>query len=160
MSYKIGNGFDVHAFKFGRKLFLGGVELQYERGLEGHSDADVLIHSLCDAILGALGLGDIGKHFPDSDPEYKDKRSTFFLEKVASLLKEKKAVLQNADCTVIAQEPKIADYVENMKATMSKYLGITPDLINVKGTTTECLGFTGRKEGIACFSQVLLEIKN
>ncbi|MDD7035360.1 MAG: 2-C-methyl-D-erythritol 2,4-cyclodiphosphate synthase [Firmicutes bacterium] len=150
MENRIGTGFDVHAFEEGRRLVLGGVEIPYNRGLKGHSDADVLIHALMDALLGAAGLGDIGEHFPDSDPAYKGISSMVLLEKVKELLDESLYMVANADITLIAQKPKIGPYKEQMRDNIARVLGVDRDRINVKGTTTEGLGFTGREEGIAC----------
>ena len=153
---RIGNGFDVHPLRAGRKLFLGGVEIPFEKGLAGHSDADALIHSICDAILGALSLGDIGKFFPDTDMQYKDARSTIFLDKIYGILEKEGARILNIDATVIAERPKISPHSEKMRAVIAKHLKIEKSSINIKATTSEGLGFTGRGEGIACFSSVLI----
>ena len=145
----VGIGYDVHAFKEGRKLWLGGVEIPYEKGLDGHSDADVLIHAVIDALLGAACLGNIGIHFPDHDPQFKDISSLVLLAKTRLLLAEKGWRIVNIDAVVIAQEPRIASYVLRMREKMSEALRIPASQINIKGTTTEGLGFAGRKEGIA-----------
>ena len=148
-SIRCGTGFDVHAFAEDRKLILGGVEIPYEKGLLGHSDADVLAHAIMDALLGASGLGDIGKLFPDSDEQYKGISSMVLLEKVGDILYVKGFRIVNIDSVVIAQAPKIAPYTERIKQNIAEALGMPIDRISVKGTTTEGLGFTGRKEGIA-----------
>ena len=149
MENRIGTGFDVHRLVEGRKLILGGVEIPYEKGLDGHSDADVLIHALMDAMLGAAAMGDIGKHFPDTDDEYKGISSMKLLERVNNILAENMYSIGNADITVIAQRPKLSPYTEKMRENIDDVLGIGKDLINIKATTTEKLGFTGRGEGIA-----------
>lgn len=149
MENRIGTGFDVHRLVEGRKLILGGVEIPYEKGLDGHSDADVLIHALMDAMLGAAAMGDIGKHFPDTDDEYKGISSMKLLERVNNILAENMYSIGNADITVIAQRPKLSSYTEKMRENIADVLGIGKDLINIKATTTEKLGFTGRGEGIA-----------
>ncbi len=153
---RIGQGFDVHAFENGRKLILGGVQIPYNQGLAGHSDADVLIHAVIDAILGALAMGDIGKLFPDTDMSYKDADSMELLKKV--LEKTPKFTLNNLDVTVICQKPKIAPFINTMRENLSKILNCDLNQISIKGTTTEKLGFTGRGEGIAAMAVVLLEI--
>lgn len=153
---RIGNGYDVHPFKEGRKLFLGGVEIPCKKGLGGHSDADALIHSICDAILGALCLGDIGKFFPDSDIQYKNAKSIIFLESVRKLLDKENSKILNLDSIVIAEKPKIAPYANDMREIISRNLGIGKNVVNIKATTSEGLGFIGRGEGIACFSTVLI----
>lgn len=153
---RIGNGFDVHALVAGRRLVLGGVVIPYERGLDGHSDADVLLHAVCDAILGALALGDIGAHFPDSDPRWKDADSRVLLRHVFSLATARGYRLGNLDVTLIAQAPKVALYVPAMRANLMADLGCTESDVNVKATTTERLGFAGRGEGIAAMATVLL----
>jgi 2-C-methyl-D-erythritol 2,4-cyclodiphosphate synthase len=149
MDFRIGHGFDVHAFAEDRKLIVGGVEIDYERGLLGHSDADVLLHAVCDALLGAAGLGDIGRHFPDSDPNYEGIDSRKLLRHVAALLNERGWRAGNVDATVIAQAPRMAPHMLAMRANIALDLGIAPEAVNVKATTTEKLGFTGRGEGIA-----------
>lgn len=154
---RIGQGFDVHAFADGRQLVLGGVTVPHDQGLAGHSDADVLLHAVCDALLGAAGLGDIGRHFPDNDAHYKDINSRVLLKEVVSKLSELNLKVSNIDCTVVAQEPKLAPYIDTMQYNIAADLGVSPKQVNVKATTTEHLGFTGRKEGIAAFAVVLLE---
>jgi 2-C-methyl-D-erythritol 2,4-cyclodiphosphate synthase len=154
---RIGQGFDAHALVAGRKLVIGGVEIPYERGLAGHSDADVLIHAVCDALLGAAGLGDIGSHFPDNDARYKDISSRSLLAKVRELLRGRGFTVVNVDATVIAQAPKLAPHIGAMCANLASDLGVAPAAINVKAKTTEKLGFVGRGEGIAAEAVVLLE---
>lgn len=149
MEYRSGTGFDVHAFAEGRKLILGGVDIPHDKGLDGHSDADVLIHALMDALLGAAALGDIGMHFPDTDERYKGISSMKLLMHVSDMLCEKGYRIVNADVTVMAQEPKIRPYVEDMRENIAKALKLEKSRINIKGTTTERLGFVGRGEGIA-----------
>jgi 2-C-methyl-D-erythritol 2,4-cyclodiphosphate synthase len=143
----------------GRKLILGGVDVPHERGLLGHSDADVLLHAIADAILGALGLGDIGKHFPDTDPQYKGADSRKLLRHVMALAGEKGYILGNVDATIVAQRPKLAPFIPEMRATIAQDLNAEPDRVNVKATTTEQLGFAGRGEGIAAYAVVLMERK-
>ncbi|WNS75586.1 2-C-methyl-D-erythritol 2,4-cyclodiphosphate synthase [Bacillus sp. DTU_2020_1000418_1_SI_GHA_SEK_038] len=155
--FRIGQGFDVHQLTEGRPLILGGIEIPYEKGLLGHSDADVLLHTVADACLGAIGEGDIGRHFPDTDPEFKDADSAKLLEHVWNLVKEKGYELVNADCTIIAQKPKMAPYIGPMRERIAQLLETSVDNINVKATTTEKLGFTGRGEGIASQVAVLLQ---
>ena len=142
-------GYDVHKLTEDRKLILGGVEIPYEKGLLGHSDADVLLHAIMDALLGAAALGDIGKHFPDIDPQYKGISSIKLLEHVAALLDENGYVVENIDATIIAQRPKMRDYIDTMRENIAKTLGLEINQVNVKATTEERLGFTGREEGIA-----------
>jgi len=149
MEYRVGTGFDVHKFEEGRKLILGGVDIPYEKGLAGHSDADVLVHALMDALLGAAAMGDIGRHFPDTDQKYKGISSLKLLEHVGSLLLDEGYSIGNVDVTVIAQAPKIAPHIEAMRDNIAEILKLEKSRINIKGTTTEKLGFTGRKEGIA-----------
>jgi 2-C-methyl-D-erythritol 2,4-cyclodiphosphate synthase len=156
MNLRIGNGFDVHALVAGRKLVLGGVIIPYERGLDGHSDADVLLHAVCDAILGALALGDIGTHFPDTDSRWKGADSRMLLRHVTSLAAAHEWRIANLDTTLIAQAPKLAPYVSAMRANLAGDLGCDIGEISVKATTTERLGFAGRGEGIAAFATVLL----
>jgi len=153
---RIGNGFDVHALVPGRKLVLGGVVIPYDRGLDGHSDADVLLHAVCDAILGALALGDIGAHFPDTDARWKDADSRVLLRHVSSLATARGYRVGNLDVTLIAQAPKVAPYVAAMRANLAADLGCEESEVSVKATTTERLGFTGRGEGIAAMATVLL----
>jgi len=154
---RIGQGFDVHAFTEGRPLVLGGVTIPYERGLAGHSDADVLLHAVCDALLGAAGLGDIGKHFPDTDPAYAGIDSRELLREVNATIKKKSLQVHNLDCTVVAQAPKLATYINDMCDNLASDLNIKVADVNVKATTTEMLGFTGRGEGIAAMAVALLE---
>ena len=146
---RIGHGYDVHRVVEGCKLIIGGVEIPYEKGLLGHSDADVVTHALMDALLGAAALGDIGKHFPDTDPEYKGANSIKLLEYVVKLLEDKGYKINNVDCTIIAQKPKLAPYIESIREIYAKAMGIETDCVNVKATTTEKLGFEGRGEGIS-----------
>ncbi|WP_088044579.1 2-C-methyl-D-erythritol 2,4-cyclodiphosphate synthase [Bacillus sp. EAC] len=157
--FRVGQGFDVHAFAENRPLIIGGIEIPYELGLLGHSDADVLLHTISDALLGAIGEGDIGRHFPDTDPAFKDADSAKLLEHVYQLVKDKGYELVNADCTIIAQAPKMAPYIQSMRNRIAELLETSSDRINVKATTTEKLGFTGRKEGIASQAVVLLQKK-
>ena len=159
MTIRIGHGYDVHRLVPGRKLILGGVEIPHETGLLGHSDADVLLHAICDAILGAIGEGDIGRHFPDSDPAFKGVSSIKLLQQVMLLAKEKGYQIGNVDATIVAQRPKLAPFIAAMVENISAALGSGTDRVNVKATTTEELGFAGRKEGIAAYSVVLLEKK-
>ena len=156
MSVRIGNGFDVHSLVAGRRLVMGGVVIPYERGLAGHSDADVLLHAICDAILGALALGDIGQHFPDTDARWKDADSRALLRHVAALASGQGWGIGNVDATVIAQAPKLAPYVPAMRVNIAADLGCAVDFVSVKATTTEHLGFAGRGEGIAALATVLL----
>jgi 2-C-methyl-D-erythritol 2,4-cyclodiphosphate synthase len=156
MNVRIGNGFDVHALVPGRRLVLGGLAIPFERGLAGHSDADVLLHAICDAILGALALGDIGAHFPDTDPRWKDADSRDLLRHVASLAARDGWRIGNLDATVIAQAPKLAPHIASMRANVAADLGCDPGIVSVKATTTEHLGFAGRGEGIAALATVLL----
>ncbi|MEW5787475.1 MAG: 2-C-methyl-D-erythritol 2,4-cyclodiphosphate synthase [Pseudomonadota bacterium] len=153
---RIGHGFDVHAFAEGRRLIIGGVDIPHERGLLGHSDADVLIHAVCDALLGAAALGDIGRHFPDSDARFKGIDSRKLLRHVVALLAERGWKAGNVDVTVIAQAPKMAPYIPAMVANLAQDLGVAAEAVNVKATTTEKLGFTGRGEGIAAEAVCLL----
>jgi 2-C-methyl-D-erythritol 2,4-cyclodiphosphate synthase len=156
MDIRTGIGFDVHRFEKNRKLVLGGVEIPYELGLKGHSDADVLLHALTDAVLGAAGLGDIGEHFPDNDDKYKNIQSFILLKKSYEFVKESGFTLSNADIIVIAEKPKLSPYKNQIKSNIAEFLNIDPSRINVSATTTEKLGFTGRKEGIASLCTVLL----
>jgi 2-C-methyl-D-erythritol 2,4-cyclodiphosphate synthase len=156
MNMRIGNGFDVHALVAGRRLVLGGVTIPYERGLEGHSDADALLHAICDAILGALGAGDIGSHFPDTDSAYKDADSRALLRSVWQRACAAGYALGNIDATVIAQSPRLAPHVAQMIANIAADCDARTDQVNVKATTTEHLGFAGRGEGIAALASVLL----
>lgn len=154
---RIGHGYDVHAFAEGRKLILGGVDVPHTRGLMGHSDADVLTHAVCDALLGAAALGDIGKHFPDTDNDYKGVNSLLLLSRVAALLNEQGYRIVNTDSTVIAQRPKLAPYIEQMRQNLADAMGIDLSAVSVKATTEEHLGFTGREEGIAAHTLCLIE---
>ncbi len=154
---RIGQGFDVHAFAEDRKLILGGIEIPHTKGLLGHSDADVLLHTIADAALGAIAAGDIGKHFPDCDPEFKDADSAKLLQHVYALVKQQGYELGNLDATVIAQAPKLRPYIDTMRARIAELLEADIEQINVKATTTEWLGFTGREEGIACQAVILLK---
>lgn len=155
--FRIGQGFDVHQLTEGRPLIIGGIEIPYEKGLLGHSDADVLLHTVADACLGAIGAGDIGKHFPDTDEKFKDADSAKLLAHVWKLVREQGYELLNADCTIIAQKPKMAPYIEQMKERIAQLLEASPGQVNVKATTTEKLGFAGRGEGIASQAVVLLK---
>jgi 2-C-methyl-D-erythritol 2,4-cyclodiphosphate synthase len=159
MNIRIGHGFDVHAFAEERRLIIGGVDIPHARGLLGHSDADVLIHAVCDALLGAAGLGDIGRHFPDSDSRYKGIDSRKLLRHVSALLEERGWKVGNVDATIIAQAPKMAPHIPAMRANLADDLGIEAAVINVKATTTERLGFTGREEGIAAEAVCLILAK-
>jgi len=154
---RIGQGFDVHAFAAGRKLVIGGVEIPHARGLLGHSDADVLLHAICDALLGAAGLGDIGQHYPDSSPQYADIDSRVLLRSTAGKLKEMKLKVVNLDATIIAEAPRMAPHVPRMIGNIAADLGVEPAAINIKATTTEGLGFVGRDEGIAAMAIALIE---
>lgn len=153
---RIGMGYDVHKLVEDRKLIIGGVEIPYEKGLLGHSDADVLLHAISDAILGAAALGDIGKHFPDTDPSYKGADSLKLLEEVVKLVNDKGYVIENIDSTIIAQKPKMAPHIPQMRANIAKALGVDIDRVNVKATTEEGLGFTGAGEGISSQAIALL----
>ncbi|WP_284036743.1 2-C-methyl-D-erythritol 2,4-cyclodiphosphate synthase [Neobacillus sp. 114] len=155
--FRIGQGFDVHQLTEGRPLIIGGITIPYEKGLMGHSDADVLLHTVSDACLGAIGEGDIGRHFPDTDPNFKDADSAKLMEHVWGIVREKGYELVNADCTIIAQKPKMAPYIGEMQARIAELLEASPEQVNVKATTTEKLGFPGRGEGIAAQAVVLLK---
>lgn len=154
---RIGHGFDVHAFAEGRRLVLGGVDVPSERGLAGHSDADVVAHALMDAVLGALRAGDIGKLFPDTDPAYEGADSLVLMRRVAELATARGWRVADADCTIAAQAPKLAPYRDEMRVNMAAALGVPVEAVGVKATTTERLGFVGREEGIAAWAVVLLE---
>ncbi|MBS0328012.1 MAG: 2-C-methyl-D-erythritol 2,4-cyclodiphosphate synthase [Proteobacteria bacterium] len=156
MNLRIGSGFDAHAFAAGRPLVLGGVTVPFDRGLAGHSDADVLLHAIADAILGALALGDLGTHFPDGDPRWKDADSRRILRQAGSLAASARYAIVNVDATVIAQAPRLAPYVAAMRANVAADLGCETGAVSVKATTTDHLGFTGRGEGIAASAVVLL----
>ena len=153
---RIGHGFDVHRLKSGRKLILGGVELPFEKGLDGHSDADVLLHAIADALLGAAGLGDIGRHFPDTAEEYRGISSVILLERVCKMLNDKGLAVHNIDATVLAQRPKLAPFIGQMRANIAGAAGADIADVNVKATTTEGLGFEGRGEGISAHAVCLL----
>jgi 2-C-methyl-D-erythritol 2,4-cyclodiphosphate synthase len=153
---RVGYGYDVHCLVAGRRLLLGGVEIPYELGLAGHSDADVLLHALADALLGAAALGDIGQHFPPGDPDYKDADSLVLLAKAYRLVADRGYTLANADTVIIAERPRIAPYIEAMRANIAGALAVNRDQISIKATTTEGLGFCGREEGIAAQAVVLL----
>lgn len=154
---RIGFGYDVHKLVEDRDLILGGVKIPHDKGLLGHSDADVLIHSIMDSILGALALGDIGKHFPDTDSQYKDIKSTLLLKRVKEIMDESLYKIGNIDATIAAQSPKLAPYIEDMKKNIGEILDTDIKNINIKATTTERLGFEGRKEGMSSYSVCLLE---
>jgi 2-C-methyl-D-erythritol 2,4-cyclodiphosphate synthase len=154
---RVGIGYDVHQLIAGRKLWLGGVEVPHSKGLLGHSDADVLIHAICDALLGAAALGDIGKHFPDKDPQYKDIDSKILLRKCGELLEKKGYYIINIDSIVVAQQPKVGPFIPQMRQVMADILNIDIDQISVKATTTERLGFEGREEGISSQAIVLID---
>jgi 2-C-methyl-D-erythritol 2,4-cyclodiphosphate synthase len=157
---RVGQGFDVHQLVVGRKCIIGGVEIPHEKGLEGHSDADVLLHAICDALLGAAALGDIGKHFPPTDERYKGIDSRELLRHVRQLLQEKGYQIGNVDATVIAEAPRLRPYVDTMRENIAQDLAVGVDAINVKATTTEKLGFTGRGEGIAAEAICLITSTN
>ena len=154
---RLGHGYDVHKLVEGRDLILGGVKIDYEKGLLGHSDADVLLHAVSDALLGAAGLGDIGRHFPDTDPKYKGADSLMLLREVYRKISEKGFRVGNIDVTMIAQKPKLKDFIPQMQENIAAAVGVTPDRVNVKATTEEKLGFTGSGEGMACHAVCLLE---
>lgn len=155
--FRIGQGFDVHKFAENRPLIIGGIEIPYEKGLIGHSDADVLLHTVADACLGAIGEGDIGRHFPDTDPAFKDADSAKLLEHVWQLVKNRGYTLVNIDCTIMAQKPKMAPHTDKMREKIAHLLEAEQSQVNVKATTTERLGFVGREEGIATQAAVLLQ---
>jgi len=156
LNFRTGFGFDVHAFVEGRKLIIGGVEIPFEKGLEGHSNADVLLHAICDAMLGALALCDIGIHFPNSDARWKDADSAVLLRQVNELIQSKGYELGNLDCVLAMEKPKISSYTELIRKRISEILNSNVDQISIKATTTEKLGFVGRAEGVASFASVLL----
>lgn len=159
MTMRIGHGYDVHRLVEGRKLILGGVEVPHTLGLLGHSDADVLTHAVMDALLGAAALGDIGRHFPDTDPAYAGADSLKLLDHVVELLEEKGYQVGNVDATILAQKPKLAPYIEKMRGNLAARMKVEPDQVNVKATTEEKLGFTGAEEGIAAHAVALLSLK-
>ena len=151
---RTGIGFDVHAFAEGRKLILGGIEIEYDKGLAGHSDADALLHSITDALLGSISLGDIGTHFPDDDPRYKNADSTVFLKRANDLVRNRGYYVNNIDSVIMLQQPKISPYVQKMKDKIAKILDIGSERVSIKATTTEKLGFVGREEGISVMAVV------
>ena len=157
--FRIGNGYDVHRLVTGRKLILGGVDIPHTLGLDGHSDADALLHAISDAILGALGAGDIGKYFPDTDPKWKGVSSLILLKEVGAMCAEKGFVIANIDSIIAAQKPKIAPYIQGMQKNIADALDIDSAQVNVKATTTETLGYVGREEGMTAYAVVLLEKK-
>lgn len=159
MEFRIGNGYDVHLLADSLPFFLGGVKIEHTKGCVAHSDGDTLIHALCDALLGALALGDIGKHFPDSSAEFKGIESRILLKRSYAMVKEKKFFLVNADCTILLQRPKVAGYINSMRRVLADILEVTPDRISIKATTTEGAGFIGREEAIAVYATVLVEKK-
>lgn len=156
---RVGQGFDVHKFEKGRPLIIGGITIPHERGLAGHSDADVLLHTITDAALGAIGEGDIGRHFPDTDAAYLNADSAVLLEKIWALVDERGYRLGNIDCTVIAERPKMSPHIETIRARVAELLQADISQVNVKATTSEKLGFTGREEGIAAMATILLQKK-
>ena len=156
MKFRVGHGYDVHKLVEDRKLIIGGVEIPHSKGLLGHSDADVLAHAICDALLGAAALGDIGKHFPDNDDRYKDVDSLVLLEKVCELIRNKGYEISNVDSTILAQAPKLRPYIDEMRSKLAKAMKLDIAELSVKATTEERLGFTGREEGIAAHAVVLL----
>lgn len=160
LNFRTGFGFDVHAFVEGRKLIIGGVEIPFDKGLEGHSDADVLLHAICDAMLGALALGDIGIHFPNTDERWKDADSALLLKHVNELINSKGYELGNLDCVLAMEKPKISPYVEQIRNRISEMLNADVEQISIKATTTEKLGFVGRAEGVVSFATVLLAKKD
>ncbi|GKT06855.1 2-C-methyl-D-erythritol 2,4-cyclodiphosphate synthase [Desulforhabdus sp. TSK] len=156
MSMRVGFGYDVHAFVEGRPLILGGIEIPHTHGLLGHSDADVLLHAVADALLGAAALGDIGRHFPDSDPAYKGISSLLLLERTVELIRREGFSVHNVDSTLVLQKPRLAPYISRMVEEIARVMGLPVSAVNVKATTTEKLGFTGRQEGVAAYAVVLL----
>jgi 2-C-methyl-D-erythritol 2,4-cyclodiphosphate synthase len=157
--YRIGNGYDVHRLVEGRKLILGGVNIPHSLGLDGHSDADVLCHALCDSLLGASGAGDLGKHFPDTDDQWEGMSSLVLLEETANIIAKRGYQITNIDTTIVAQQPKLAPYIQAMTSNIAECLKIHSNQVNIKATTTENLGFTGREEGISAYAVVLLQTK-
>lgn len=156
MNIRIGFGYDVHALNEGRKFILGGVEIPFDKGLQGHSDADVLSHALADALLGSLALGDIGYHFPDTDPEYKDADSIVLLNHVVKMVQLKEYYIVNADITVVAEQPKLLPYIDTIRESLAKSLKVNINDVSVKATTNEKMGFVGRGEGVAAYATVLI----
>ena len=159
MEFRTGNGYDVHLLADGLPFFLGGIRIEHTKGCVAHSDGDTLIHALCDALLGALALGDIGKHFPDTSDEFKGIDSKILLERSYCLVKERGFSLVNADCTILLQKPKVAGYIDSMRSVLAEILEVTPERISVKATTTEGAGFVGREEAVAVYATVLVEKK-
>ena len=157
MTIRIGFGYDVHAFETGRTFILGGVTIPYERGLGGHSDADVVIHAIVDALLGAAALGDIGQYFPSTDERWKNQPSSVFLDHTYDLLGQQQFVINNIDATIVAEQPKLAPYIQAIRTHLAEHLHLTREQVSVKATSTDELGFAGRKEGIACYAVALLE---
>jgi len=157
--YRVGHGVDVHGFAENRPLILGGVRISESGGLEGHSDADAVLHALTDALLGAIGAGDIGEYFPSSDPRWKGASSNIFVAEAVRLLEERGAVISNVDITIVAQRPRLAPHKPEIRASVAAIAGIEPSRVNVKATTTDGLGFTGRGEGICAFATVCIEMK-
>ena len=155
--YRIGIGYDVHPFAKGRPLILGGITIPDHEGLTGHSDADCLAHAICDALLGAISAGDLGRHFPDTDPQYKDIESLLLLKKVIDMVEQKGFKIANIDATIVAQAPRLAPYLPQMEDQIAATVGVEKERVNVKATSTEGLGFTGRGEGIAAYATALLE---
>jgi len=155
--HRIGFGFDAHRFTEDRKLIIGGVEIPYELGLSGHSDADVLTHAICDALLGALGIGDIGSHFPDSDPKWKDVSSLALLDKTIDMLRNANFEIENIDSTIVCEKPRIAPHIKSIKEKLSNITGLEPGRLGIKATTTDGMGFTGRGEGIAAYAVVIIK---
>lgn len=155
-NFRIGHGVDAHSFTFGKPLILGGVSIPFEKGLEGHSDADVVIHAIIDALLGAAGLGDIGTHFPNTDPQYHNISSIILLERVVNLIQERHYYIGNVDVTIVAECPKIAPHFAAMQQSLAVVMKVPKDSISIKATTTEKMGFTGREEGIAAFATALI----
>ena len=156
-NFRIGHGYDVHKLEEGKKFIIGGIEIDHDKGAVGHSDADVVIHVICDALLGALSLGDIGKHFPDTDDIYKGINSKILLKKVMKLVKEEKYQISNVDVTILLQKPKLRNYIDSMRDTLSNIMDINKSQISVKATTTEGLGFVGREEGVAAHCVCILK---
>jgi 2-C-methyl-D-erythritol 2,4-cyclodiphosphate synthase len=156
MDLRIGFGYDVHAFEFNRKLFLGGIEIPFEKGLKGHSDADVLLHAISDAILGALAMGDIGQHFPDTDPQYKNIDSKILLSVIHNLIAEKGWKVSNIDSTIVMERPKLSNFIHAIRNSISSILNISPDQVSVKATTSEKMGFVGTEEGVKAYAVCLL----
>lgn len=159
MDIRIGNGFDVHALRAGLPLWIGGIRIEHPSGFVAHSDGDVLIHSLCDALLGALALGDIGLHFPDTSPDFKAIDSKILLARTMELIRGRGYELVNCDNTIMAEQPKLRPHIDTMRATLAEVMGVAMEQISIKATTTERLGFTGREEGISAMSTVLLARK-